>query len=150
MDPEWLHRTMCFVGAGDFVLGTRFAPNVFIPKMLENFRGIQKRTTPLLAFVGAPLHGDNGGALDAARVVVVAAVVVAAAPAPMPPPVLVHPASSSSAPSGTSDYVPSKSMSDGPAAFRVTMSQAPRPKKRARPKSTGKSARHEWEDDSNA
>ena len=58
--------------------------------------------------------------------------------------------SSSSAPSGTSDYVPSESMSDGPAACRVTRSQATRPKKRARPKSTGKRARDEWEDDSDA
>ena len=56
--------------------------------------------------------------------------------------------SSSSAPSGTSDYVPSESMSDGPAACRVTRSQAARPKKRARPKSTGKRTRDEWEDDS--
>ena len=59
-------------------------------------------------------------------------------------------ASSSSAPSGTSDYVPSESMSDGPAACRVTRAQAARPKKRARPKSTGKRARDEWEDDSDA
>ena len=58
--------------------------------------------------------------------------------------------SSSSAPSGTSDYVPSESMSDGPAACQVTRSQAARPKKRARPKSTGKRARDEWEDDSDA
>ena len=58
--------------------------------------------------------------------------------------------SSGSAPSGTSDYVPSESMSDGPAACRVTRSQAARPKKRARPKSTGKRARDEWEDDSDA
>ena len=58
--------------------------------------------------------------------------------------------SSSNAPSGTSDYVPSESMSDGPAAYRVTRSQAAQPKKRARPKSTGKRARDEWEDDSDA
>ena len=58
--------------------------------------------------------------------------------------------SSSSAPSGTSDYVPSESMSDGPAACRVTRSQAARPKKRAHLKSTGKRARDEWEDDSDA
>ena len=58
--------------------------------------------------------------------------------------------SSSSAPSGTSDYVLLESMSDGPAACRVTRSQAARPKKRARPKSTGKRARDEWEDDSDA
>ena len=58
--------------------------------------------------------------------------------------------SSSSAPSGTSDYVPSESMSHGPAACRVTRSQAARPKKCARPKSTGKRARDEWEDDSDA
>ena len=38
--------------------------------------------------------------------------------------------SSSSAPSGTSDYVPSESMSDGLAACRVTRSQAARPNKR--------------------
>ena len=53
--------------------------------------------------------------------------------------------SSSSAPSCTSDYAPSESMSDGPAACR-----AARPKKRARPKSTGKRACDEWEDDSDA
>ena len=57
--------------------------------------------------------------------------------------------SSTSAPSGTSDYVPSESMSDGPAACRVK-SQAPRPKKHARPKNTGKRACDEWEDDSDA
>ena len=48
---------------------------------------------------------------------------------------------SSSAPLGTSDYVPSASMSDGPAACRVTRLQTARPKKRARPKSTSKRAR---------
>ena len=58
--------------------------------------------------------------------------------------------SGNSAPSGPSDYVPSESMSDGPAAFKVTRSQAAGPKKRARPKSTGKRARDEWEDDSAA
>ena len=58
--------------------------------------------------------------------------------------------SSSSAPSSTSDYVPSESMSDGPAAYRVTRSQAARPKKCARPKNTSKRARDEWEDDSDA
>ena len=58
--------------------------------------------------------------------------------------------SSSSAPSGTSDYVPSESMSDGPAACRVTRLKAARPKKRARPKSNGKRARDEWEDVSDA
>ena len=58
--------------------------------------------------------------------------------------------SSNSAPSGTSDYVPSESMSDGPAACQVTRLQAARPKKRARPKSTGKRARDKWEDDSDA
>ena len=58
--------------------------------------------------------------------------------------------SSSRAPSGTSDYVPLESMSDGPATCRVTRSQATRSKKRARPKSTDKRARDEWEDDSDA
>ena len=59
--------------------------------------------------------------------------------------------SSNSAPLGTvSDYVPSESMSDGPAACRVIRLQAAWPKKRARPKSTGKRARDEWEDDSDA
>ena len=58
--------------------------------------------------------------------------------------------SSSSAPSGTSDYVPSESMSDRPATCRVRRSQAARPKKRARPKSTSKRARDEWEDNSDA
>ena len=57
---------------------------------------------------------------------------------------------SSSAPSGTSDYVPSESMSNGQAPCEVTRSQAARPKKRARPKSTGKRARDAWEDDSDA
>ena len=47
---------------------------------------------------------------------------------------------SGSAPSGTNDYVPLESTSDGPAACRFTRSQSPRPKKRARPKSTGKRA----------
>ena len=58
--------------------------------------------------------------------------------------------SSSSAPSGSSDYVPSESMSDLPAACRVTRSQAALPKKRARPKSSDKRACDEWEDDSDA
>ena len=58
--------------------------------------------------------------------------------------------SSSSAPSRTSDYVPLESMSNGPAACRVRRWQAARPKKCARPKSTGKRARDEWEDDSDA
>ena len=89
--------------------------------------------------------------LGQTRVVVVVAVVVAAAPTPMPPPVRVHPpAVVPHHPLGTSDYVPLESMSDGPAACRVTRSQAARPKKRARPKSTGKRARDEWEDDSDA
>ena len=36
-----------------------FSPHVFLPKMLRFFRGIQKRTERPLAFVGAPVHGDN-------------------------------------------------------------------------------------------
>ena len=46
--------------------------------------------------------------------------------------------SSSSTPSGTSDYVPSESMSEGPAAYGVTRSQASRPKKRARSRVGGR------------
>ena len=58
--------------------------------------------------------------------------------------------SSSSAPSSTSDYVPSESMSDGPAACPVTRAKASRPKNHAQPKSTGKRACNEWDDDSDA
>ena len=46
-------HTMCLVGAqgaGDFVLGTRYGAN-----RAQIFRGIQKRTKPVPAFVGAPL-----------------------------------------------------------------------------------------------
>ena len=87
--------------------------------------------------------------LGQTRVVIVVAVVVATAPPPMPPPVRVHPPA----------VVPrqalvtmcqSEPMSDGSAACRVTRSQAAQPKKRARPKSTGKRAHDEWEDDSDA
>ena len=46
--------------------------------------------------------------------------------------------SSSSTPSGTNDYVPSESMSEGPAAYGVTRSQASRPKKRARSRVGGR------------
>ena len=51
---------------------------------------------------------------------------------------------SSTAPSGTSNYVPSESMLDGPSACRVTRPQAARQKKRAGPKSTVKGPRNEW------
>ena len=87
--------------------------------------------------------------LGQTKVVVAVAVVVAAARPPMPPPGRVHPPVTS-APSGISDYVPSESMSDGPGACRVTRAQAARPKNRARPRSTGKRARDESEDDSDA
>ena len=56
--------------------------------------------------------------------------------------------SNSSAPPGTMCH--RNPLSDGPAACRVTRSQAARPKKLARPKSSGKRARDEWEDDSDA
>ena len=64
-DPKMVARNSVLCWQRRFCLGQPvrvellFSPHVFILEMLRFFRGIKKRTKPLPAFVGAPLHGDN-------------------------------------------------------------------------------------------
>ena len=159
--PKLSHGTMCFVGArgaGDFLLGIRqgdfFCSTLCVStqntqNFVENSKMAKKHNVATLPtswplLILSPSLKRRGSPRRQGLCSHLAHKWATSDSAPR------SASSGSSALSGTSDYVPSESMFDGPAACRVTRSQAARPKKRARPKSTGKRARDGWEDDSDA